>query len=152
MTEIPPVTEADDEFLCDEAEEEEDGIPLEIEADCEDHGACGALTDHAAFLALAEDAARAVRPADAIETMMAQQLAAAHTVAMRLADRAMALSEVPDKPSWQLLPKDGPHDREAARVSQSAVRLMGAFRSGVLALDRVRNGNRLTITVDRTGA
>lgn len=108
------------------------------------------LAKVAGCLALAQDTARAVEPRDSLETMMAHQLAAAHTLAMRLSGRAISLSGEPALPAWErCLLEIVPRDRDAARVSQSAARMMAEFRGGLLALDRIRNGNRLTIAVER---
>ena len=75
--------------------------------------------------------------------MLAHQTAAAHKVAMRfLAKADHQLSKANEfNRDWQA------HSVEAARMAQSAVKLMGASADAVLAIQRRRSGGKQVVQV-----
>ena len=102
-----------------------------------------ALARDADVLTLAVEAAEDAGAVTAVEKMLAHQLAAAHPLCMDLL--AIAAGEAHGH-------RKAPHLNtgalaEAARTTAAAARLMGAFAAGALALDRLRNGGRQTVTV-----
>jgi hypothetical protein len=94
-------------------------------------------------LALSLDAANAIKARDSIERMLAHQTAAAHKVAMRFLTKAdHHLSKANEfNRDWQA------HSVEAARMAQSAVKLMGASADAVLAVQRRRSGGKQVVQV-----
>jgi hypothetical protein len=94
-------------------------------------------------LALGLDAANAIKARDSIEQMLAHQTAAAHKLAMRfLAKADHQLSKANEfNRDWQA------HSVEAARMAQSAVKLMGASADAVLAVQRRRSGGKQVVQV-----
>ena len=94
-------------------------------------------------LALGLDAANAIKARDSIEQMLAHQTAAAHKIAMRfLAKADHHLSKANEfNRDWQA------HSVEAARMAQSAVKLMGASADAVLAVQRRRSGGKQVVQV-----
>jgi len=94
-------------------------------------------------LALGLDAADAIKACDSIEQMLAHQSAAAHKVAMRfLAKADHHLSKANEfNRDWQA------HSVEAARMAQSAVKLIGASADAVLAVQRRRSGGKQVVQV-----
>ena len=95
-------------------------------------------------VALAIDAAETIQAANSIEKMMAHQLAAAHKLAMTFAGKAKSLIEE-EGGSWQR--QDAACAAEAARVANSAARMMDAFQKGTLALHKLRTGGKQVVTV-----
>ena len=95
-------------------------------------------------VALAVDAAETIQAANSIEKMMAHQLAAAHKLAMTFAGKAKSLIEE-EGGSWQR--QDAACAAEAARVANSAARMMDAFQKGTLALHKLRTGGKQVVTV-----
>lgn len=95
-------------------------------------------------VALAVDAAETIQAANSIEKMMAHQLAAAHKLAMTFAGKAKSLIEE-EGGSWQR--QDTACAAEAARVANSAARMMDAFQKGTLALHKLRTGGKQVVTV-----
>ena len=92
-------------------------------------------------LTLAVDTAESIQPKNSIEKMLAHQLAASHRLAMLLTDQAA--TEL-----WAYgQSKRQPQSVEAARLANTAARLMETFQSGMLALDRVRRGGKQTVKV-----
>ncbi len=85
-------------------------------------------------LELAVDAAESVGAQNAIEKMLAHQLAAAHDSSMQLLKRAFD-------------PKNPPV--EVARLTNAASRLMQVYHEGLLALHRIRSGGRQVIRVEK---
>ena len=95
-------------------------------------------------VALAVDAAETIQAANSIEKMMAHQLAAAHKLAMTFAGKAKSLIE-DEGGNWQR--QDTACAAEAARVANSAARMMDAFQKGTLALHKLRTGGKQVVTV-----
>ena len=95
-------------------------------------------------VALAVDAAETIQAANSIEKMMAHQLAAAHKLAMTFAGKAKSLIEE-EGGNWQR--QDTACAAEAARVANSAARMMDAFQKGTLALHKLRTGGKQVVTV-----
>lgn len=77
------------------------------------------------------DAAESIGAENSIERMLAHQLACTHEAGLRFLDRALR------------------HDDtvEAARLANTAARLMGGFQDGLLALARIRSGGAQTVVV-----
>ena len=75
---------------------------------------------------------------------MAHQLAAAHKLAMTFAGKAKSLIE-DEGGSWQR--QDAACATEAARVANSAARMMDAFQKGTLALHKLKTGGKQVVTV-----
>jgi len=101
------------------------------------------LARNADALNLAVEAAADAGAQTATEKMLAHQLAAAHRLSMGLfatADGELHKHRVAPHLSPGAL-------TEATRSANAASRVMGAFVQGVLALDRLRNGSRQTVTV-----
>jgi hypothetical protein len=94
-------------------------------------------------LALGLDAANSIQARDSIEQMLAHQTAAAHKLAMRfLAKADHQLSKANEfNRDWRA------HSVEAARMAQSAVKLMGASADAVLAVQRRRSGGKQVVQV-----
>ena len=94
-------------------------------------------------LSLGLDAANAIKAQKSIEQMLARQTAAAHKVAMRfLAKADDHLSKANEfSRDWQA------HSVEAARMAQSAVKLMGASADAALAVQRRRSGGKQVVQV-----
>ena len=95
-------------------------------------------------IALAVDAAETIQAANSIEKMMAHQLAAAHKLAMTFAGKAKSLIE-DEGGNWQR--QDTACAAEAARVANSAARMMDAFQKGTLALHKLKTGGKQVVTV-----
>ena len=72
------------------------------------------------------------------------KLAAAHKLAMTFAGKAKSLIEE-EGGSWQR--QDTACAAEAARVANSAARMMDAFQKGTLALHKLRTGGKQVVTV-----
>ena len=89
-------------------------------------------------IALAVDAAETIQAANSIEKMMAHQLA------MTFAGKAKSLIEE-EGGNWQR--QDTACATEAARVANSAARMMDAFQKGTLALHKLRTGGKQVVTV-----
>jgi hypothetical protein len=89
------------------------------------------LADRAGVFDLAFDAAETIGAKDAIEQMLAHQMAAAHKSAMTLLARSAAIRDTV----------------EQARLANAATRLMEAYQKAMLALWKVRTGGRQFVTV-----
>lgn len=85
---------------------------------------------HADMVAIAVDAAQSIGARNSLEKMLAHQLAALHSVAMRTMDRASIA-----KPEHQ------------AGILNSAIRAMTAFQGGLHTLQRLRADGSQTVTV-----
>lgn len=75
--------------------------------------------------------------------MLAHQLAASHRLGMMFADRSATLLER----TAHFANGNQTITIEAARLANSAARMMAAFQDGLLALDRIRRGGRQTVKV-----
>lgn len=89
------------------------------------------LAERAGVFDLAFDAAETIGAKDAIEQMLAHQMAAAHKSAMTLLARSAAIRDTV----------------EQARLANAAARLMDAYQKAMLALWKVRTGGRQVVTV-----
>ena len=87
-------------------------------------------------VALGIDAAESIGAANALEKMLAHQMAVAHEVAMQFADRAVSYQH-----------RTAGDQVEAARCANAAARMMGAFQSAMLTLQKIRSGGNQTVTV-----
>ena len=101
------------------------------------------LARDADVLPLAVELAQDAGATTAAEKMLAHQLAAAHPLAMGLF--ATASGELhKHRVAAHLNPEAL---AEAVRSANAGARVMAAFAQGALALDRLRNGGRQTVTV-----
>lgn len=80
------------------------------------------------------ECSESIEAQNSVERMLAHQMAATHTLAMKLLGRAGAT----------LMPSV-----EAARLANSAKGLMGTFQNAALTLQRLRTGGRQSIVVQR---
>jgi len=87
-------------------------------------------------VAMGIDAAASIEAANSIEKMLAHQMAVAHEMAMTFAGRAMSFEH--ERAGDQV---------EACRCANAAARLMSAFQSAALTLQRLRSGGNQTVTV-----
>jgi hypothetical protein len=99
------------------------------------------LAKNAGALALGVDTADTIKAANSAELMLAHQLAAAHTGAMRLMGQINVMFRD------DVMAKDDAANLRATRLAGAAARLMGAYQSGILALDRLRRGGQQTVVV-----
>jgi hypothetical protein len=78
--------------------------------------------------------------------MLAHELAAAHRLAMNMAEQSARLVDRFDR--QEALGRFNPaHSIEAARLANASARMMAAFQDGLLALDRIRRGGKQTVKV-----
>jgi hypothetical protein len=94
-------------------------------------------------LTMAVDAAESIKPRNSLEKMLAHELAAAHRLAMHMAEQAARL--VDRHETWGKI--NPAHSVEACRLANASARMMGAFQDGLLTLDRIRRGGRQKIVV-----
>ena len=99
------------------------------------------LAKKAGALALGVDTADTIKAANTVELMLAHQLAATHAGAMRLLGQINTLFHD------NVIAKDDAANLRATRLAGAAARLLGAYQSGILALDRLRTGGRQTVVV-----
>ena len=81
----------------------------------------------------AVDAAQSIRARNSLEKMLAHQMAAAHSVAMKLIARAFD--------------DDRMHPLEVARLANAAARMMDCYQSAFLTLQKLRTGGKQTVVV-----
>jgi hypothetical protein len=99
------------------------------------------LAEKAGALTLGVDAAQTIKARNSLERMLAQQLGALHSLAMQHAGQARTLLRGDLTMGAQVA------SIEAARNANAAAKLMAAFQTGYIALDRVRRGGRQTVKV-----
>jgi hypothetical protein len=87
-------------------------------------------------LALGIDAAESIGAENSLERMLAHQMAMAHEMAMKFADRAMSHKH-----------QYAGDQVEACRCANASARMMGAFQGAMLTLQRLRTGGSQTVTV-----
>ena len=104
------------------------------------------LAGHAGVLDLAADAAESIQAANSLEKMLAHQLAAAHALAMKLSERAMAHTRSASQDLFGPSRREY-HAVEAARATNAAARMMATFQDGVLALAKLRSGGTQRVIV-----
>jgi hypothetical protein len=98
-------------------------------------------------LPMAVDAAESIQAKNSLEKMLAHELAAAHRLAMNMAEQSVRLVERFDRQHETLSRFNPAHSVEAARLANASARMMGAFQDGLLALDRIRRGRTQTVKV-----
>jgi hypothetical protein len=92
---------------------------------------------------LAQDVAETIQPRNSLERMLAGQLAAAHTVALRLL--AKSVVRMDNERSW---PQQQQADSiETCRLATTATRLLSVFQEGLLTLAKLRTGGKQTVVV-----
>jgi hypothetical protein len=92
---------------------------------------------------MALDAAETIQASNNVERMLVHELAAAHSLCMR-----MMAAAGENLAAYKNTGHQYPHRRiEAARMANTAARLMDAYQRGLLTLDRMRNGGRQVVTV-----
>src|SRR5262245_5376230 len=94
-------------------------------------------------ITMAVDAAESIGARNSLEKMLAHELAAAHRLAMHMAEQSARL--VDRHETWGKI--NPAHSVEAARLANASARMMGAFQDGLLALDRIRRGGKQTVKV-----
>jgi hypothetical protein len=101
------------------------------------------LASETGALAMALDAAETIQARDNVERMLVHELAAAHSLCMR-----MMAAAGENLAAYKNTGNQYPHRSiEAARMANTAARLMDAYQRGLLTLDRMRNGGRQVVTV-----
>ena len=101
------------------------------------------LASRAGALTMGLDAVETIQAGNSMEKMLAHQLAAAHSLAMR-----MVAASCEELTAYKKSGHQYPHRSiEAARMANSAARLMEAYQRGLLTLERMRNGGRQVVTV-----
>jgi hypothetical protein len=103
------------------------------------------LAAEANALVLGVDLAETIQAQNSAERMLAHQMAAAHSLAMKLAAKAddfLAHAQSFSSPARQQV-----QSIEAARCAAASARLMEAFQRGMLTLDRLRSGGRQAVVV-----
>lgn len=93
------------------------------------------LEQSSGVLPMALDAAEAMGAESSPEKMLGHQLALAHDAALRLMSKAMQRAE-----------RDA-ESVEAARLANTAARLLSVYQDGLLTLQRLRTGGAQTVTV-----
>ncbi len=81
------------------------------------------LTGYAGVKPLAKTVEQSVRPGDALEAMLCDQLSAAHNAGMRLIAKASVADSV----------------EPMIKLTLAAARMMASFQDGLLVLKRIRN-------------
>ncbi len=101
------------------------------------------LAGEAGALVLGVDAAESIQAQNSLERELAHQMAAAHALAMKMVSAARE-----ELAGYAASGHRYPHrSHEAARMANTAARLMDAYQRGLLTLDRIRNGGRQTVVV-----
>jgi len=98
------------------------------------------LANRAGCLDVALDADRTVQPNNSVERMLVFQMAAVHTLGMRMAERA---AERLDQPG----PMGTDASIEASRLANTAARMFSAYTEAALALQKLRSGGHQAIRV-----
>jgi hypothetical protein len=116
----------DDRCLISNTLENPDGVSVDASSARMD------LLADANVLELGVDAADSIGAANSIEKMLAHQMAASHTLAMRLASRA----QNDDLPTL-----------EQARLTNASSRMMDSFNTAIATFQRLRSGGRQRVIV-----
>src|SRR5918998_3805163 len=90
---------------------------------------------------MALDMAETIGAENSAEQMLAHQMAAAHSSAMRLLERMQDMTR--DK----YMASDEGVNTKAARLAGAAARLMSSYQQGLLTLHRLRTGGRQEVRV-----
>lgn len=101
------------------------------------------LAKEAGALALGVDTADTIQAANSAEKMLAHELAAAHSGAMKLLGQLTNMMMLQDT---AVRTDDGANLR-VTRLAGAASRLMMAYQQGLVTLDRLRAGGKQTIIV-----
>ncbi|ACA18344.1 hypothetical protein M446_3979 [Methylobacterium sp. 4-46] len=102
------------------------------------------LAQQAGSLEMALDTADSIQAADALERMLAHQLATAHVAAMKAAALMRQHLDVADQTRGAAQQAAG---IEAARMAGAFTRLTGSFQAGMATLQRMRSGGRQVVVV-----
>jgi hypothetical protein len=100
------------------------------------------LAGNVGALTMGVDAAQTIGARNSLEKMLAHQMAATHSLAMRFGSRAAGLLQ-----RHEHLPGNQALSIEACRLANTAARLMGAYQDGLVAFERFRRGGRQTVKV-----
>jgi hypothetical protein len=101
------------------------------------------LASNAGALTMGLDAVETIQARDSTEKMLMHQLAAAHSLGMRMVAGAGEQIAAYRNSGHQY-----PHRSiEACRMANAASRLMDVYQRGLLTLDRLRNGGQQMVTV-----
>ena len=102
------------------------------------------LAQKAGALELALDVADTVQAANSLEKMLAHQLAAAHSSAMKLTAQ---LNRAIERMGTNADERRQVANVEACRLAGAITRLMAASQQGALTLNRMRSGGQQVVTV-----
>ncbi|MCH7832929.1 MAG: hypothetical protein IIC55_08675 [Proteobacteria bacterium] len=103
------------------------------------------LAEKADCLSLAVDMAETIQARNSLEEMLAHQMAAAHSQAMRLI--AKSYNFVTHTETWDSEVRQQVQSIEAVRMANAAARLMKTYQDGMLALNKLRTGGKQTILI-----
>lgn len=95
-------------------------------------------------LTIGVDAAESIKARNSLEKMLAHEMAAAHSLAMRFGARA---SELVDRLQHAPAHHNQALSVEACRLANTAARMMGTFQEALVTLERFRRGGRQTVKV-----
>jgi len=95
-------------------------------------------------LSLAVDAAATCEAGNALEKMLAHQMALAHEMVMRIGNAAMGEVQQLGEGRSGLYPGQ---TAELQRLTNCAARLMTTYQQGMLALQRIKTGGNQVVTV-----
>lgn len=99
------------------------------------------LAGDAGVLTLAVDAAETIKARNSLERMLAHEMAAAHRLSLRF------VAQADEELRAYTASRHQTRAVEAARLANTAARLMDSFQSAMLALDRIRRGGHQTVNV-----
>ncbi|MCJ2097694.1 hypothetical protein [Methylobacterium sp. E-046] len=102
------------------------------------------LAKNAGALELALDTADTIQAGDALERMLAHQMATTHTLAMKAAAIVNQQLDLADRTMGSAKQEAC---IEAARMAGTVARMNGSFQAGMLTLQRMRSGGRQTVIV-----
>ena len=103
------------------------------------------LAENVGVLALATDAAETIQAQNSLEKMLAHQMAATHSVGMKMLAKAdQFLTACKD---WQPAGSQQMQIVEAARLTAAAARLLDSYQRAALTVERLRNGGKQTVVV-----
>jgi hypothetical protein len=100
-------------------------------------GGTGALT-------MGVDAAESIKARNSLEKMLAHEMAAAHSLAMRFGARA---SDLVNRLEFAPAHHNQAMSVEACRLANASARMMSSFQDALVTLERVRRGGRQTVKV-----
>ena len=103
------------------------------------------LAHAAQCLTTAIDTAESIQADNTIEHMLAHQMAAAHRLAMKFAEKSQELLLFVE--TWDSKERQQVQSIEAVRLCNASARMMSAFNDGAKTLDKLRRGGEQQLTV-----